>query len=142
VPLPLDPSILDAAVARLAGTFDWANGSWGGAPKFPQPMTLEFLPRRVVGPDDAVPHVAAEGDQDLDPTRALYWRGITLGAAGEGQSRGASLATVATGCTATSGGATRSTSRLSKSATSPGSKRRPRCRSNSSHTRSGGHASL
>jgi uncharacterized protein YyaL (SSP411 family) len=36
---------LDAAVARLAATFDEVHGGFGGAPKFPAPMTLEFLLR-------------------------------------------------------------------------------------------------
>ena len=37
---------LDAAVARLGTTFDSTHGGFGGAPKFPAPMTLEFLLRR------------------------------------------------------------------------------------------------
>ena len=36
---------LDAAVARLAATFDATHGGFGGAPKFPAPMILEFLLR-------------------------------------------------------------------------------------------------
>jgi uncharacterized protein YyaL (SSP411 family) len=36
---------LDAAVTRLAMTYDAAHGGFGGAPKFPAPMTLEFLLR-------------------------------------------------------------------------------------------------
>jgi uncharacterized protein YyaL (SSP411 family) len=36
---------LEAAATRLAATFDEANGGFGGAPKFPAPMTLEFLLR-------------------------------------------------------------------------------------------------
>jgi len=36
---------LDAAVARLAATFDEARGGFGGAPKFPPAMTIEFLLR-------------------------------------------------------------------------------------------------
>jgi uncharacterized protein len=36
---------LDAAVRRLAATFDGRRGGFGGAPKFPAPMTLEFLLR-------------------------------------------------------------------------------------------------
>jgi uncharacterized protein YyaL (SSP411 family) len=46
-----DRSQLDGAVAALEGTFDAARGGWGGAPKFPQAMTIEFLLRRSVGPD-------------------------------------------------------------------------------------------
>ncbi len=36
---------LDAAVTRMAATFDSMHGGFGGAPKFPAPMTLEFLLR-------------------------------------------------------------------------------------------------
>lgn len=36
---------LDAAVTRLAQTFDPVHGGFGGAPKFPAPMTIEFLLR-------------------------------------------------------------------------------------------------
>ncbi len=39
-------SRLDAAVRRLADAFDQAHGGFGPAPKFPAPMTLEFLLRR------------------------------------------------------------------------------------------------
>jgi len=44
----LDESIVDMAVLSLEREFDPANGGWGGAPKFPQPMTIEFLLRRAV----------------------------------------------------------------------------------------------
>ncbi|HET8570922.1 MAG TPA: thioredoxin domain-containing protein [Candidatus Limnocylindria bacterium] len=36
---------LEQAVIRLASTFDPVDGGFGGAPKFPAPMTLEFLLR-------------------------------------------------------------------------------------------------
>ena len=36
---------LDAAVVRLSASFDPLHGGFGGAPKFPAPMTLEFLLR-------------------------------------------------------------------------------------------------
>ncbi len=36
---------LEAAVARLARSFDAVDGGFGGAPRFPAPMTLEFLLR-------------------------------------------------------------------------------------------------
>jgi uncharacterized protein YyaL (SSP411 family) len=42
---PLDLGTLDQAVAQMQGAFDWGEGGWGGAPKFPQPMALEFLVR-------------------------------------------------------------------------------------------------
>jgi uncharacterized protein YyaL (SSP411 family) len=42
-----DPELrqLEVATARLAGTFDEAHGGFGGAPKFPAPMTIELLLR-------------------------------------------------------------------------------------------------
>ena len=43
---PLEGATLDLAVERLAATYDATHGGWGQAPKFPQPMTLEFLLRR------------------------------------------------------------------------------------------------
>ena len=41
----LDPTLLDEAYMRLAREYDPANGGFGHAPKFPQPMLLEFLLR-------------------------------------------------------------------------------------------------
>jgi uncharacterized protein YyaL (SSP411 family) len=43
----LQPATLDQAAFRLAQTYDWRHGGWGTAPKFPQPMTIEFLLRRA-----------------------------------------------------------------------------------------------
>ena len=37
-------AILRDGVRRAAAAFDPRWGGFGGAPKFPQPMTLEFLP--------------------------------------------------------------------------------------------------
>ena len=44
-PAGLDAEALDAAVQALAGEFDAVYGGFGGAPKFPPSMTLEFLLR-------------------------------------------------------------------------------------------------
>ncbi len=41
----LTPEVLDDAYAVLHGMFDPDRGGFGGAPKFPQPMTIEFLLR-------------------------------------------------------------------------------------------------
>jgi uncharacterized protein YyaL (SSP411 family) len=38
--------MLDQATAALLRSYDWENGGWGSAPKFPQPMAIEFLLRR------------------------------------------------------------------------------------------------
>ncbi len=45
------PMLLDAAVGLIERSFDATNGGWGGAPKFPQPMTIEFLLRRATARD-------------------------------------------------------------------------------------------
>lgn len=41
--LVIDPRVLDAAAIRLAGGYDRVNGGFGGAPKFPPSMSLDFL---------------------------------------------------------------------------------------------------
>ena len=43
----LQAQILPEAVARLAQSYDWKWGGWGQAPKFPQPMVIEFLLRQA-----------------------------------------------------------------------------------------------
>jgi uncharacterized protein YyaL (SSP411 family) len=42
------PEHLDRAVQSLIDAYDWGYGGWGSAPKFPQPMTIEFLLRRAL----------------------------------------------------------------------------------------------
>ena len=46
------PEVLDGATAGIVGSFDRVHGGWGRAPKFPQPMTIEFLLRRHVATGD------------------------------------------------------------------------------------------
>jgi uncharacterized protein YyaL (SSP411 family) len=46
---PIDAAVLDAAVATLAREFDDVNAGFGGAPKFPPSMLLEFLLRVSTG---------------------------------------------------------------------------------------------
>src|ERR1700730_9553205 len=41
----LTPALLDEAAQRLERDFDPAHGGFGGAPKFPQPMLIEYLLR-------------------------------------------------------------------------------------------------
>lgn len=43
--------LLSKAGSKLVATYDWAHGGWGSAPKFPQPMALDFLLRRYVSGD-------------------------------------------------------------------------------------------
>ena len=40
---------LDSVTQALLDSYDWGYGGWGEAPKFPQPMLIEFLLRRAVG---------------------------------------------------------------------------------------------
>jgi uncharacterized protein YyaL (SSP411 family) len=39
----LDPSVLVRGAEVLFKTYDWTNGGWGGAPKFPQASAIIFL---------------------------------------------------------------------------------------------------
>lgn len=41
----LQPEAIEAAFQYLCRSYDAVHGGWGSAPKFPQPMTLEFLLR-------------------------------------------------------------------------------------------------
>ncbi|HZU11639.1 MAG TPA: thioredoxin domain-containing protein [Chloroflexota bacterium] len=42
----LTPEMIATAYAGLESQFDWTNGGFGGAPKFPQPLGLEFVLRQ------------------------------------------------------------------------------------------------
>jgi uncharacterized protein len=63
----LSDEVLLEAAAALKGVFDPTWGGFGGAPKFPQPMTLEFLLRRHVrGDPDALELVSVTLDRMAD----------------------------------------------------------------------------
>ncbi len=47
----LEKEYLDRAVMALAQAYDWQGGGWGRAPKFPQPMTIDFLLGRATQGD-------------------------------------------------------------------------------------------
>ncbi len=47
--------VLAGASASIDAGFDEANGGWGRAPKFPQPMAIEFLLRRHLATGDPRP---------------------------------------------------------------------------------------
>jgi uncharacterized protein len=50
------PDALERAVTLIEQSSDAINGGWGGAPKFPQPMTIELLLRRAAaGESRALP---------------------------------------------------------------------------------------
>ena len=64
---PLTESMLGEATRALQRQFDRDWGGWGGAPKFPQASTLEFLLRmHLRGEEDALPMVT----QTLDAMAA------------------------------------------------------------------------
>jgi uncharacterized protein YyaL (SSP411 family) len=48
----LDPQKFDRAAESLFRGYDWTHGGWGQAPKFPQPMAIEFLLRRYARSQD------------------------------------------------------------------------------------------
>ena len=52
---PPGADVLLRAAAGVDESFDPVNGGWGRAPKFPQPMTIEFLLRRSVATGEARP---------------------------------------------------------------------------------------
>src|SRR5436190_1341744 len=57
-------ALLEAAGAAIETSFDATNGGWGRAPKFPQPMTIEFLLRRHLATGDARPLAIARRSLD------------------------------------------------------------------------------
>ena len=50
--------LLENAVKHLNDGYDWGFGGWGQAPKFPQPMTIEFLLRRASRSDELAARIA------------------------------------------------------------------------------------
>ncbi len=56
-----DQATLETATEGLRATFDGVHGGWGQAPKFPQPMAIEFLLRRAAaGPGASRPGAIAD----------------------------------------------------------------------------------
>ena len=69
---PLDPGLLDAAGRGLAAQHDPEFGGFGGAPKFPQPMALEFLLRYAQrSGDESAREIAVHG-LDLMARGGIY----------------------------------------------------------------------
>jgi len=62
----LTEALLDSAAQHLSDSYDWGFGGWGQAPKFPQPMTIEFLLRRVL----SSPRERGAGGEGELPTKA------------------------------------------------------------------------
>lgn len=67
----LQPAILDRAYTQIRSSYDAANGGFGGAPKFPRPVTLCFLLRYYArtGQREAL-------DMTLNTLRAMERGGI------------------------------------------------------------------
>ncbi len=67
----LQPAILDQAYKQITSTYDATNGGFGGAPKFPRPVTLCFLLRYYArtGQREAL-------DMTLNTLRAMERGGI------------------------------------------------------------------
>jgi uncharacterized protein YyaL (SSP411 family) len=47
------PQTLESAVRRLVETYDWEHGGWGNAPRFPAPMSIDFLLTRAASGDES-----------------------------------------------------------------------------------------
>lgn len=47
-PAPFTLEALEAITKSLLDSYDWGYGGWGGAPKFPQPMSIEYLLRQAI----------------------------------------------------------------------------------------------
>jgi uncharacterized protein len=79
----LTASELDVVAKILLDSYDWGYGGWGDAPRFPQPMLVEFLLRRSATDD---PKQAAELRAALHVLRAMA-RGGMYDVVGGGFSR-------------------------------------------------------
>ncbi|HPH95754.1 MAG TPA: thioredoxin domain-containing protein [Anaerolineaceae bacterium] len=62
---PLRPEILEKALLNLVQGYDWEHGGWGRAPRFPQPMTIEFLLRRAARGDKLARQMAVHALQAM-----------------------------------------------------------------------------
>ena len=57
-------ALLEGATSAIEASFDVVHGGWGRAPKFPQPMTIEYLLRRHAATGDARPLAIARRSLD------------------------------------------------------------------------------
>jgi uncharacterized protein len=57
--------LLTGAVRNLNDMYDWGFGGWGQAPKFPQPMTLEFLLKRASHGDEQASRIALHALREM-----------------------------------------------------------------------------
>jgi uncharacterized protein len=66
------PWMLDSAMVGLERDFDAHNGGWGGAPKFPQPMAIEWLLSEHLRTADARPLAMARRSLDAMAAGGIY----------------------------------------------------------------------
>lgn len=59
-PSELRPTTLDQAAQTLLNGYDWQMGGWGQAPRFPQPMAIEFLMQQVTRDSEKISPRALE----------------------------------------------------------------------------------
>ena len=64
--------MLDAAMVGFERSFDARNGGWGRAPKFPQPMAIEFLLREHLRSKDQRPLAMARRSLDAMAAGGIY----------------------------------------------------------------------
>ena len=67
-----EPGLLDTAAAAIRGTEDREHGGFGGAPKFPQAMSLDHLLRHYVRTGDALSRQVALGTLDAMAAGGMY----------------------------------------------------------------------
>jgi uncharacterized protein YyaL (SSP411 family) len=58
--------ILDALTTSILKSYDWGYGGWGDAPKFPQPMTIEYLLRQTTSNSSQRDHIIKAVTHVLD----------------------------------------------------------------------------
>jgi uncharacterized protein YyaL (SSP411 family) len=68
---PISAEKLDQAVMVLAQTYDWKNGGWGKAPKFPQPLAIDFLLQRATRGDSLARDMAVHALKKMS-TGGMY----------------------------------------------------------------------
>ena len=66
------PDLLDTAVMLIDRGFDTPTGGWGSAPKFPQPMTIDFLLDRSAATDDPRPLAMARRALDVMASGGIH----------------------------------------------------------------------
>jgi uncharacterized protein len=71
-PTPLSADVLDAAVRSLAATYDEQSAGFGGAPKFPPSMVLEFLLRHSARTGDGEALRMAAGTLEAMARGGIY----------------------------------------------------------------------